>query len=189
MGAAHQSRFLSLLALAGLAALAVRLGALRQWGLPTILLGGVALVSAVLLLGSVRAIRQWSADRHRAMDLAVIDEMDGLEFERWVQELLERRGFRAALTPPSDDRGVDIVAERDDLRCAVQVKRHRGLVSRHAVSDVVGGMKQYSCEAAMVITNSYFTEAAAALAEANDCALVDRDMLAEWMSEAPGQEG
>ena len=62
----------------------------------------------------------------------------------------------------SDDRGVDIVAERDDVRCAVQVKRHRGLISRHAVSDVVGGMKQYGCDAAMVITNSYFTEAAVA---------------------------
>ena len=65
----------------------------------------------------------------------------------------------------------------------------RGLVSRHAVSDVVGGTKQYGCDAAMVITNSYFTEGAIALAEANECALVDRDTLAGWMEEARGGEG
>ena len=55
--------------------------------------------------------------------------------------------------------------------------------------DVVGGMKQYGCAAAMVITNSYFTEGAAALAEANECALVDRDTLAEWMEAARRGEG
>ena len=184
-----QSRFLSLLALAGLAYLAVRLGALREWSLSTILLGSVALVSGVVLIGAIRRRSQWAAARRRVYALTEIDAMEGVEFEHWVRDLLERRGFRASLTPASDDRGVDIVAEREELRCAVQVKRHRGPVSRHAVSDVVGGMKQYGCEAAMVITNSYFTEAAAALAEANECALVDRDTLAEWMEVARRGEG
>ena len=137
-----QNRFFSLLALSGLAYLAVRLGALRVWGLWSILLGSVVLVAAVVLTGALCSWSDWIAARRRAFGLTEIDEMEGVEFEHWVRDLLEQRGFHALLTPASDDRGVDIVAEREEMRCAVQVKRHHGLVSRHAVSDVVGGMKQ-----------------------------------------------
>src|SRR6185503_416356 len=98
-------------------------------------------------------------------------------------ELLAHRGFRVERTGGSDDRGVDIVAEREALRCAIQVKRHYGLVSRHAVSDAVGGMRHYDCNAAMVITNSRFTAGAIALAASNECELVDREVLAEWIED------
>src|SRR5205823_6164208 len=67
-----QSRFFSLLALAGLACLAVRLGGLREWGLPTILLGSVALVSGVLLIGAARSLSERAAARRIALDLTAL---------------------------------------------------------------------------------------------------------------------
>jgi HJR/Mrr/RecB family endonuclease len=33
----------------------------------------------------------------------------------------------------------------------------------------------------MVITNNYFTPGAVTLARSNDCTLVDRDLLAQWV--------
>jgi HJR/Mrr/RecB family endonuclease len=174
---------LSLVALGGLIALLVRLGALWDRGALAVVLASAALVTGVILTSLLRSITRPLAEarRIRRLGLAEIDEMDGTEFEEYVCRLLEHRGFQAALTGGSDDRGVDIVAEREAIRCAVQVKRHWGMISRHAVSDAVGGMRHYDCNAAMVVTNSYFTESAVALAESNDCALVDREVLQEWM--------
>jgi HJR/Mrr/RecB family endonuclease len=185
-----ESPLLSLAALGGLIALAVRLGAAREWGLPAMVLASAALVALVILTSGVRSTLRLLEEsrRTRRQRLPDIDGMDGLEFERYLREILEHRGFQAALTPSSDDRGVDIVAERDEFCCAIQVKRHHGLVSRRAVSDAVAGMKHYGCNAAMVVTNSYFTASAVALAESNDCELVDRDLLAGWIGEFQRRE-
>jgi HJR/Mrr/RecB family endonuclease len=179
---------LSLVALGGLIALLVRLGALRERGPLTVLLASTALVTLVIVASLVRSLTQpiTAARQLRRLGLPEIDAMEGHEFEAYVCELLEHRGFRVERTGGSDDRGVDIVAEREELCCAIQVKRHHGLVSRHAVSDAVGGMRHYDCNTAMVITNSRFTAGAVALAESNDCALVDRDMLAKWIAEFQG---
>jgi restriction system protein len=174
---------LSVLALGGIIWLAVRLGAARQPGPLTILLVSAAVVLGVVLTAATRPLRDrlGSWRRLRALHLADVDVMDGDEFEHYVCALLEGQGFQVRRTGCPDDRGVDIVAERGERRYAVQVKRHRGLVSRHAVSDAVGGVKHYGCDAAMVVTNSRFGPGAVALAESNDCHLVDRDLLAGWI--------
>lgn len=183
MNPARDRPFLSILALGALVYLLVRLGAARQPGPMTILLVSASLVLGVLLISAWRSTaRGWREGRRkRALRLADVDGMDGMEFERYVRELLEDRGFRARLTGCPDDRGVDLVAEREDVRYAVQVKRHAGPVSRRAVSDAVGGVRLYDCHAAMVITNSRFTRGAVDLAESNGCTLIDRDVLAEWI--------
>lgn len=185
----NDNPFLSLLVLGALVAAAVQLGLPQQGGGAAVLTASAALVIVAILFGALRGVgERWAAARRtRALRLVDIDAMDGIEFEHYVRALLEHRGFRAGVTPCSDDRGVDIVAVRDDFRCAVQVKRHRGLVSRHAVSDAVAGMKHYDCNAAMVVTNSTFTDSARALAASNDCLLVDREVLAEWMAGYQGR--
>ena len=66
---------------------------------------------------------------------------------------------------------------------AVQVKRYSNAVSRTAVSDAVAGGAYYGCNAAMVVTNNYFTKGARALAQSTNCQLVDRKTLAKWIAE------
>ena len=39
----------------------------------------------------------------------------------------------------------------------------------------------YGCDAAMVITNSYLSQAALDFANSVGCKVVDRDILAEWI--------
>jgi len=119
--------------------------------------------------------------RLRALKLADVDRMEGAEFESYVRNLLLHQGFRVSLTGRSGDLGVDLIAQRDGYKYAVQVKRYTPPVSRRAVSDAVAGKDHYGCSAAMVVTNSYVTEGAIKLARSTRCQLVDRDTLAEWI--------
>lgn len=119
--------------------------------------------------------------RLRALKLSDIDNMDGHEFEHYVGKLLEHQGFKAEVTKGSGDLGVDVIAQKNELKYAVQVKRYNEPVSRRAVSDAVAGKYHYGCNKAMVVTTSHFTEGAKELAQSTECKLVDRDTLAEWI--------
>lgn len=118
----------------------------------------------------------------RLLDMAHVDIMTGLEFERWCGEQLRQRGYKVTFTP-INDYGVDIVARRDGVRTAVQVKRYKRALDQKPVREAVAGMLQYKCTRSMVITNSYFTAAAKVLAHTNNCELIDREKLAQWLAQ------
>lgn len=107
--------------------------------------------------------------------------MNPFDFERYVAKLLEHRGFNAAVTKASGDYGVDILAEKSDVKYAVQVKRQSNPVSRRAVSDAVAGKTAFGCSGAMVVTNAYFTKEASKFAAKTGCELVGRDILTNWI--------
>jgi len=106
-----------------------------------------------------------------------IDTMNGLDFEDYIARLLVDLGCINVSLTEKYDYGVDIVAEKDGIRWGIQVKRYSGIVKAEAVRQVVTGLKLYSCDRAMVITNSSFSEVAKHLAKSNDCILIDRRKL------------
>jgi len=117
----------------------------------------------------------------RALRLADVDNMSGIDFEHYVGRLLDHRGFRVKKTKGSGDLGVDLIAYKNGIKYSIQVKRSIGNVSRRAVSDAVAGKDHYGCNAAMVITNSYFSKGAIEMARSTGCELIDRDTLSEWI--------
>ena len=121
--------------------------------------------------------------KFRAIQIANIDSMTGIDFERYLQKLLTTQGYSVSMTQASGDLGVDLVALRSGDKIAIQVKRYNTKVSRRAISDAVAGMQHYRCTKAMVITNNYFTPGAVTLARSTGCMLVDRDTLASWIVE------
>jgi multisubunit Na+/H+ antiporter MnhG subunit len=121
-------------------------------------------------------------EKFRALTIAKIDEMSGAEFEAYLQRVLISQGFEVKVTRASGDLGVDLIAARSGDSIAIQVKRYGTKISRRAISDAVAGMRHYGCGKAMVITNNYFTPGALALAASNDCTVVDRDTLANWIT-------
>jgi restriction system protein len=124
----------------------------------------------------------WAANKKlRALQIANIDSMTGVQFEQYLQKLLYSRGYRVSITRVSGDLGVDLIACRAQDRIAIQVKRHNAKVSRRAISDAVAGMQHYRCNRAMVITNSHFTPGAITLARSTSCTLVNRDLLVQWI--------
>jgi restriction system protein len=69
--------------------------------------------------------------------------------------------------------------QRGDEKIVVQAKRYQGTVGIKAVQEAVGAIKQYNCDRAMVVTNSYFSQEARTLANANGVKLWDRNELAK----------
>ena len=63
--------------------------------------------------------------------------MDGLRFERYIKLLLERIGFYSVKLIPRFDLGVDVIATKDNVTWGIQVKLYSGMVTAHAVRQVV----------------------------------------------------
>jgi restriction system protein len=153
-------------------------------------MSNAALASVIAAVGGIVGAaffgwRGWiiANRKFRAMQIANIDTMSGVEFEQYLQRLLNHRGFSVSMTRATGDLGVDLIASLRADKFAVQVKRSRSKISRRAVSDAVAGILHYRCNRAMVITNNYFTRGAITLARSTNCTLVNRDLLAQWIVE------
>ncbi len=138
-----------------------------------------------LILAGLLFFRQWkrqgALQKLRALQMVDIDIMDGLEFEKFVVKLLENRGYRKVRLTERYDYGIDIVAVKEGVTWGVQVKRYRNMVRAEAVRQVVTALNKYKCQRAMVVTNSTFSRPAKVLAETNNCVLIGKDQLAEWI--------
>ena len=140
---------------------------------------------AFLLYRGAGALRAELSQRRRDREyvrsgLAEIDEMAGVEFEDYVAARLRTSGWTVASTAASGDYGVDLVAQRDGDRVAIQCKRHGRSIGVSAVQQVVSGALHHDCADTMVVSNQEFTRAARQLADTHGCELVGRAELPEW---------
>lgn len=111
-------------------------------------------------------------------ELEKIDMFTGVQFEQYISTLLKREGYsNIKLTKTSGDYGVDIIAEKDGLKCAIQCKRYHNNIPINAIQEIKSGKTYYKCDKAMVITNSYYTQNAKNLASSTGVQLFDRDDL------------
>lgn len=136
-----------------------------------------AVATCLTVLPIVIAIASWKwwqarRNRFRTDPNIDINEMSGLDFERYVAALLEKQGYTNVRLTEYYDYGVDIIARKDGITWGVQVKRASGIVKAAAVRQVVTALKKYDCDRAMVVTNSTFSRPATELAKSNDCLLI-----------------
>jgi HJR/Mrr/RecB family endonuclease len=139
----------------------------------------IILVALALLYKPFKSVRPWHCKPNHGAES--IDNMTGLQFEKYVASVLKQRGFTSIQLTEQYDLGVDIIAHKNGIKWGIQVKRYSGLVKADAVRQVVTALKFYSCDKAMVITNSSFSRVAVELADSNDCLLIDRDKLTAWL--------
>ena len=108
-----------------------------------------------------------------------VDDMDGREFEEWCAHLLISNGFiNVKGTPASGDQGVDITAQKDDVKYAFQCKCYTSDLGNTPVQEVFAGKCMYDCHVGVVMSNRHFTSGAKVLAEKTGVLLWDRDKLA-----------
>lgn len=114
--------------------------------------------------------------------IALLDGLEGHQFEHWCAALLEKNGFsNIKVTPGSNDHGVDIVAVKDDIHYAFQCKCYSSDLGNSPVQEVSAGRMMYQCQVGVVMTNRHFTKGAKELAAATGTLLWDRDKLLSMM--------
>ena len=122
-------------------------------------------------------------------DISEADGMEGHEFESYCADLLRKNGFvNVSVTPGSGDQGVDVIAEKEGVRYAVQCKCYSSALGNTPVQEVCAGKSMYNCHVGVVMTNNYFTAGAKQLAEKNGILLWDRDKLQQMVGSAAGTE-
>jgi restriction system protein len=107
-----------------------------------------------------------------------IDFMDGHRFEYWCADVLRKIGFcNVEVTRGSGDQGVDVLAEKDGVKYAIQCKCYTSDLGNKPVQEVNTGKAIYRCQVGVVMTNRYFTQGAKDAAEATGILLWDRDVV------------
>nr|DAP55195.1 MAG TPA: Restriction endonuclease [Caudoviricetes sp.] len=115
-------------------------------------------------------------------ELRKVDTMPGRNFEYWCASVLKRNGFKnVTVTQDSNDQGVDVVAEKDQVWYAIQCKCYSSDLGNKPVQEVFAGKEMYQCQVAVVMTNRHFTSGAKALASKTRVLLWDREKLIELL--------
>ena len=122
-------------------------------------------------------------DVSRFLTIYAIDAMDGFAFEDFLVKLFATLGYSVNTTTRTADQGADLFAEQFGRKIVIQAKNYSGNVGNSAVQQVLGAKQFYSCDDAMVVTNSYFTRSAKDLAESGKVRLVDRVELQKYLDD------
>ncbi len=116
-------------------------------------------------------------------DFELIDRMDGIQFEHFCCSLLLQNGFyNVDVTRASGDQGVDVLAEKDGIRYAIQCKCFSSDLGNTPIQEIYAGKEMYDCHVGVVMTNRYFTPGAKELAGKTRVILWDRDKLASFVN-------
>jgi len=98
--------------------------------------------------------------------------MSGTDHEIYCGRIRQEAGWNVEQTQASNDQGVDLVAQIEDLKVYIQCKRYSNPVGNKAVEEVFAGKAFYNGTHAVVISNTGFTETAKSLAESADVILL-----------------
>ncbi|WP_025843750.1 restriction endonuclease [Brevibacillus agri] len=145
----------------------------------------VAGIAFGILLGLAKGIRFWidsiAQEKLRRSGIAEIDKMDGRQFEHYLGLLFHSQGYKTTVTRAAGDYGADLILEQNGRKVAVQAKRYSKNVGIDAVQQIVGALAHYGANAAWVVTNRDFTDAAYKLAASNGVRLINREALIEMI--------
>ena len=105
------------------------------------------------------------------------EDMSGEDYEIYCGRILQEAGWNVEQTQASNDQGVDLIAQIEDLKVCIQCKRYSNPVGNKAVQEVIAGKAFYNGTHAVVVSNAGFTKAAKNLAESADVLLIsDTDL-------------
>ena len=109
----------------------------------------------------------------------------GYDFEQTCASLLLMNNFnKVEVTKKSGDQGIDILAEKDGVKYAIQCKYYTSPVGNNAVQEAFAGKAFYGCHVAVVMTNSTFSDSARQLASQLGVVLWDGQFISELQQKA-----
>jgi HJR/Mrr/RecB family endonuclease len=100
------------------------------------------------------------------------NDMTPAEFEAFCADELRRAGWNARVTMQSRDQGIDVIADKNDVRVVLQCKLYTGPVGNKAVQEAAAGKAHEQAHYGIVVTNNRYTPAAEQLATTNGVLLL-----------------
>jgi restriction system protein len=118
-----------------------------------------------------------------------LSTMNPFKFEALIKLLLEEMGYTGVeVTSPTNDKGVDVVADIElgisSVREVVQVKRYKGSINRRVLDELRGSLHRFSAVRGTIITTGSFssgTKQAAFERGAAPITLIDGDKLLDLL--------
>jgi restriction system protein len=136
-------------------------------------------------LDAVREKERKSIDLNKKV--ASLSELSPREFEEYITELYKLLGYeKVTLTPQMNDKGVDILMEKNGKRYAIQCKRHKGIIGSPAIQSFLGAMQHAEVSHGFFVTTSTFSLEAEKMASQHPIELVDATKLAQMIQHALG---
>jgi hypothetical protein len=103
---------------------------------------------------------------------AFSDTMKPADFEAYCAEQLRRTGWNARVTMQSRDQGVDVIADKNNVRVVLQCKLYANPVGNKAVQEAAAGRIHEQADYGIVVTNNRYTQSAEELAATNGILLL-----------------
>jgi restriction system protein len=113
----------------------------------------------------LQELAQSISQEARAKLADFLSQMNPYRFEWLISLLLEEMGYTGVtVTSPSNDKGVDVVADIElgisSVREVVQVKRHSGSINRTALDQLRGSLYRFKAMRGTIITTGTFSPGA-----------------------------
>jgi len=124
-----------------------------------------------------KEVKKESKKKRKKIDFK--DDMDGIEYEVFCKGILEKHGWKVTLTKKTGDQGVDLIAEKNSIKIALQCKKYNRPVGNKAVQEVYTGKQFYDLKYGGVVSNRSFTDSAKKLASKNGIKLLHHNDLAK----------
>lgn len=113
------------------------------------------------------------------------DLMNGHEFEKFCMIILSENLFiPIQLLPNAERQGIDILAEKANVKYGIQCKRQSSGVGNKAVQEAFTGKTFHNCHVGVVLTNRHFTPSAKEVASKTGVLLWDRNTFQELIDAA-----
>jgi SNF2 family DNA or RNA helicase/HJR/Mrr/RecB family endonuclease len=126
-------------------------------------------------------------------EVLTLDQLDKLNpnlFEAAIALLYKKQGFEVFLTPYSNDKGVDVVAERENNLFLLQVKQSKSSIGIEAIQEIYTAKNYYKSKfnykdepTLFVVTNNNFSNSAQTLAHTNGITLINRVQLQNMLNQ------
>ena len=123
-------------------------------------------------------------ETEKGITLEHLQQIDPYEFEEFVAKVWRNMGYEAEVTQSSQDKGVDVVAEKSEPyneKIYIQVKRHDegNKVGARTVRTCSGLKQKNGVDKVVIATSSYFTSQAKEEAEDYNLKTINGEKLLE----------
>ncbi len=148
------------------------------------------LVVALLIIATLLILR---AQRVRKANLLAKEsfyrDYSPVEFEHLTAEIFRQFGYKAHVTPPSGDEGLDVILSKDGKTIGVQCKNYKDSVGPAYIREFAGALQGAKISSGIFVTSSDYTEASrdAAAKSEGRITLISGEKLGELRNSAEGR--